>query len=182
MALGGARHLRAVLGAALLAILMAPAWACGRGAEIGRQAPPAGAAPEAPEVRPSAWLVVDPRSPALLEGTPIYHQGPEPPAFLHREALRLPLKQEAPGGRPPLVLVQAVVSAEGRVVQARILRKPRLPEIGDTDLERCLVETLGRFRLKPARLHAEAVAVYFNLTLEVLPAGSAEGGSPSDLP
>jgi len=77
----------------------------------------------------------------------------------------LPLEPDRVPTRP--LLVQAVISDTGRVAQARILRDPMLPGVGDELLQRRAAAALRVFRFEPARLDGRPVAVYFNLSVEM---------------
>ncbi|HET9210779.1 MAG TPA: TonB family protein [Thermoanaerobaculia bacterium] len=110
------------------------------------------------------WLMVDPRANSALEGAPIYHQGPAPPKLLHRAAVRITADPAALQWRN--VIVEAVISPEGRIAKARVLRAPEIK-----GLQSAIIESLREWRFEPARLAASPVAVYYTLTLPLVQQG-----------
>jgi TonB family protein len=121
-----------------------------------------------PEIRaaapgePGPWLTVDPEAESALDGALVYHQGPAPPKLLHRTAIRVPAGPAVvPGG---IAIVEAVISPDGRVVKARVLKAPRVE-----GLQNAIFESLREWRFEPARLAATPVAVYYTLALKIDP-------------
>jgi TonB family protein len=150
----------AILGAVLFGATLA---GCGEGADSRRSLRPH---PEiqavAPAEPPGPWLTVDPKAESALDGALVYHQGPAPPKLLHRTAVHVPA---GPGTLPRgAVIVEAVISREGRVVKARVLKAPKIE-----GLPNAVVESLREWRFEPARLAATPVAVYYVLTLKLDP-------------
>ena len=111
--------------------------ACGRGDGV-------------PRTEPESWFVVDAEVNRAVDGQTIYHQGPSAPALLNPPQ----------GDRAQFVIVTAVVSADGRIARATILRRPR-SEVTQADV----IALLRPLRFRPATLDGRPVAVYFSLTL-----------------
>lgn len=110
----------------------------------------------------SAWLIVDESRGRALESQPIYRQGPSSPELLRRVAVEVPPNTAAAPQSP--LIVSAVISADGRVVRARVLRRPN---VGISDA--ALIAALQEWRFSPARLDGRPVPVYYNLTLQLQP-------------
>lgn len=113
--------------------------ACGRGDGV-------------PRTEPESWFVVDREVNRAVGGQTIHHQGPSAPALLNPPA----------GDRAQFVIVTAVVSADGRIARATILRRPR-KEVTEADV----IALLRPLRFRPATLDGRPVAVYYSLTLPV---------------
>jgi hypothetical protein len=118
-----------------------------------------GPAPQiASKIEPGPWLVVDSKVEDALAGSLIYHQGPVPPKLQRRVSV------QAPGDPATLswknIIVEAVISPEGKVARARVLRGPETQGLGAA-----LVESLRHSRFQPARLAGKPVAVYYALIL-----------------
>jgi TonB family protein len=125
-------------------------------------APPSQAGPVRRE-EPGAWLTVDPEALRLAREGTIYHQGPAPPILQHRAPVEIPV--DDPDALPQgTVIVEVVITSEGKVAQARVLRA--LPVEG---LSAAIVASLRQWRFEPARLKGEPVAVYYTLTLRSEP-------------
>jgi TonB family protein len=60
------------------------------------------------------------------------------------------------------VIVEAVISREGRVCATRVLK-------GDEEVARAVVAALVQWRFEPATLHGKPVAVYYTLTANFHP-------------
>lgn len=140
----------------LFLLWMAPI-GCGQGPGARPSDPPA-----PPKLQPGPWLIVDAAASRALEGHPIYHQGPAPPKLQARVSV------QAPAGSVPLqrkhLIVEAVISAEGKVARARVLRAAEI-EIPAASL----VAALREWRFQPARLDGKPVAVYYTLTVPIEP-------------
>jgi hypothetical protein len=108
--------------------------------------------------KPGPWLVVEPKVEDALAGSLIYHQGPAPPKLQRRVSV------QAPGDPATLswksIIVEAVISPEGEVARARVLRGPETQGLGTA-----LVESLRHSRFQPARLAGKPVVVYYVLIL-----------------
>jgi TonB family protein len=134
--------------------------------------PPASERPRArsvpPRVEPGPWQVVDPEADRALEGHTLYHQGPEPPTLQKREPG--PVRVAGGAFREGVAIVQVVLSPEGTIARARVLRAPEVEGVLEA-----LVESLRNWRFEPARLKGEPVAVYYNLTVPVV--GEAPPGA-----
>lgn len=110
------------------------------------------------------WIVIEDEEFRELGEGPVYRQGPEPPRLLERRAVVLPVPPEQVPAAP--ILLQAVVTGEGRVTKFRVLRSPPLP-LGTDVRDARIVEALQRVRFAPARLRGEPVPVYFSMSLEI---------------
>ena len=106
---------------------------------------------------PELWFEVDAPASRRLENEKVYHQGPEAPVLLRR----VPAQVESTLGRD-FVVVEAVLSPQGRVARARVLMAAKTP-----GLNQPLVEALSKWRFEPARLEGEPVAVYYTLTVQL---------------
>jgi hypothetical protein len=107
---------------------------------------------------PGPWLVVDPTVEDALAGSLIYHQGPAPPKLQRRVSVQMPGDPTTQSWKN--IIVEAVISPEGKVARARILRGPETRSLGAA-----LVESLRHSRFQPARLAGKPVAVYYVLIL-----------------
>jgi len=149
----------AVLGVVLFGATLA---GCREGADSRSSLRPHPGIRAAAPSQPGPWLTVDPQAESALDGALVYHQGPAPPKLLHRAAVHVP------AGPAPLprgvVIVETVISREGRVVKARVLKAPTVE-----GLPGAVVESLRKWRFEPARLAATPVAVYYTVTLELDP-------------
>ncbi|MFL6232721.1 MAG: TonB family protein [Thermoanaerobaculia bacterium] len=149
----------AVLGAVLFGATLA---GCREGADSRRSLRPHPEAQAAAPSEPGPWLTVDRQAESALDGALVYHQGPAPPKLLHRTAVYVPA---GPGALPRgVVIVETVISPDGRVVKARVLKAPKVE-----GLPSAVVESLREWRFEPARLAATPVAVYYTLTLKLEP-------------
>jgi TonB family protein len=125
-------------------------------ASPGGAGPPHGAAPS-PE---DSWLTVRPDSRGEGANRRIYWQASTAPEASRRVPVRW---SPGPGGSPPgSVIVRTVISEDGLVLRAQILRGPKGPA-----LEAALVEALREWRFEPARYQDRPVAVYMNLVLDI---------------
>lgn len=105
-----------------------------------------------PRAEPESWFVVDEDVNRAVDGQTIYHQGPSAPSLLNPPQ----------GDRAHFVIVSAVISTDGRIARATILRRPA------SDVTQADVAALLRpLRFRPATLEGKPVAVYYNLTLPV---------------
>jgi hypothetical protein len=117
---------------------------------------------------PGPWLMVDPKVEDALAGSLIYHQGPTPPKLQRHVSVQMP-------GNPATlswknIIVEAVISPEGEVARARVLRGPETRGLGTA-----LVESLRHSRFQPARLAGKPVAVYYVLILPLMRIRSEAG-------
>ena len=106
-----------------------------------------------PEAQPVVWFVVDEAVNRSVEGATIYHQGPAAPVLLN------PPRVSEGAAR---VIVSAVISPDGRIARAAILRR-----IEGSPGQADVLATLRPLRFRPATLEGKPVAVYYNLTLPV---------------
>ena len=72
--------------------------------------------------------------------------------------------------------MRTVISEDGMVLRAQVLRGPKGPA-----LEAALVETLREWRFEPARYEGGPVAVYMNLVLDIELSSSEKGGPKQSL-
>lgn len=158
----GTRNLVVTFG--LFLLWMAPI-GCGQGSPARPSNLPA-----PPRIQPGPWLIVDTAASRALEEHPIYHQGPAPPKLQARVPVRAPT--ESVPLRQQYLIVEAVISSEGRVVRARVLRAPEIEVSTES-----LLEALREWKLQPARLKGEPVAVYFTLTVPIEPLVSGPAGA-----
>jgi TonB family protein len=121
---------------------------CGRTPEARRPLPK--------PVEPGPWFVVDAEADRAVEGQTIYHQGPERPEATHSIRARVRVVPAV----APRVIVEAVITAEGRIARARVLRAPKIER-----LQEALTESLREWRFRPALLENKPVAVYYTLTV-----------------
>ncbi len=105
---------------------------------------------------PGPWLVVDPKVEDAVAGSLIYHQGPAPPKLQGHVSVQMPGDPAALDWKN--IVVETVISPEGEVARARVLRGPE-------GLGAALVESLRHSRFQPARLAGKPVAVYYVLIL-----------------
>lgn len=159
------RHRLGTWGFAGILILILGAYAgCGQGPSRARhssESRQAGSLP--PKVEPGPWLTVDAEALRLAQEGTIYHQGPAPPTPQHRAPVEIPV--DDPDALPQgTIIVEVVVSLEGKVARARVLRAPPIE-----GLSTALVESLRQWRFEPARLKGAPVAVYYTLTLRSEP-------------
>ncbi len=90
----------------------------------------------------------------------MFSTGPAAPQPLATALLSLP-RGHPQGKRTFVVLVEAVISEQGRIETARVLGTPS--ELG---LDSFVAEALRQWRFAPAQLHGKPVAVYWTLTLQ----------------
>lgn len=154
---GGLAPGMAILGALLLGAMLA---GCRQGADSRASSPSRPMLQAAAPSEPGPWLTVDPNAESDLAGALVYHQGPAPPKLLHRTPVRVPADPATQG----VVIVETVISREGRIVKARVLRAPRVE-----GLQSAVLESLREWRFEPARLAATPVAVYYTLALKIDP-------------
>ncbi len=142
-------------GLALLVILLLAAPGCGERPVPASRPEPVGSPPAAAPRPEDPWLTVH------TEGLParIYWEASAPPRVLQKSAVRLP-----DGVPRESLIVRVIVSGQGRVLRAQILRGAR-----GTEVEAAAVEALQDWRFEPATLRGEPVAVYMNLVLEPKP-------------
>jgi TonB family protein len=107
-----------------------------------------------PQIKPGPWLIVDAEANRALAGQTIYYQGPAPPELQRR----VPLRARA---EPGVALVETVISTDGKVARARVLKAPKVE-----GLPEALVASLREWRFRPALLRGRPVAVYYTLTLK----------------
>ncbi len=159
---------------AACAFLVLPASSCDRSARQSQSeseslaralpAPPPATLParEQPaEVRSSHDEIELPAT-AAADSEPIYNVGGEvvkPKKISGRNPdLRSLMRAHRHQG---VAIFQAIITKEGRVRDVRILK------VGDPELVQPMREALETWRFKPATLHGEPVAVYYNLTLHI---------------
>jgi TonB family protein len=156
---GGLAPGMAILGALLFGAMPA---GCRQGADSRASTPSRPTLQAAAPSEPGPWLTVDPKAESDLAGALIYHEGPAPPKLLHRTAVRVPADPATlPQG---VVIVETVISREGRGAKARVLKAPRIE-----GLQNAISESLREWRFEPARLAATPVAVYYALALKIDP-------------
>lgn len=144
-------------GLALLVSLLIAVPGCGDRPAPASRSGPAGPPPAAAPRPEDPWFTVHPGSlPAR-----IYWEAPVPPRAVRKPAVRLP--DRVPQGN---VIVRVIISEQGQVLRAQILRGPG----SGREVDSAAVEALKGWRFEPATLQGKPVAVYMNLVLE--PAGA----------
>ncbi|HEX2224089.1 MAG TPA: TonB family protein, partial [Thermoanaerobaculia bacterium] len=93
-----------------------------------------------------------------LAGLPLYHQGPHPPKLERRVPVEL--QADASASSQGVAIAEVVISPQGRIARARILRAPKV-----AGMTEAVVASLREWRFQPARLEGEPVAVYYAVTL-----------------
>lgn len=114
------------------------------------------------------WFeVLNPGDPESLSGEQtIYHQGPQVrPSLLHAEPLRLSQGLGISGDQ--VILVRTVLSDQGRIVRACLLRVPDPWPVTAGDPEDLLLPVLREFRFTSARLDGRPVPVFYNVTVPI---------------
>lgn len=97
--------------------------------------------------------------PSLLEvGASAQAQGLRPPTLEHRVAAEVPVAGLT--SPPGVAIAEVVISPDGKIARARILRAPDLAGLTDA-----VVTSLRDWRFQPAHLEGQPVAVYYTVTI-----------------
>jgi TonB family protein len=128
--------------------------------------PPQAAVPP-PRIDPATLpdIPVHPESLRGVDEARIYHQlggGGAPPRLIARKDIEYPPDHRPWGGQPGVLIVEAVIPRDGRIARIKVLKGPQ-----DEILNRALVAALKEWRFVPAKLHGEAVPVYYVLAIPV---------------
>lgn len=109
-------------------------------------------------------IPVYPESLQGVDESRIYHQlcGGAPPRLIARKDVEYPPDHRPWGGRPGVLIVEAVIPPDGRIARVKVLKGSQ-----DEILNQALVTALKEWRFVPAKLHGEAVPVYYTLTIPV---------------
>ena len=122
---------------------------------------PASQAKPPQKIEPGPWQVVDDDVNRSLGGHNIYHQGPRPPKLEYRAPVEVPSAHA--GSLPSVAIAEIVISPDGKIARARILRAPDF-----AGLTNAVVTSLRKWRFQPARLEGKPVAVYYTVTVPLV--------------
>jgi TonB family protein len=106
-----------------------------------------------------------------MDRSRIYRQlgGGAPPRIIARKEIEYPPEHRPWDGQPGVLVVESVVTPDGRIAEMKLLRGPQ-----DEIQLPALAAALKKWRFVPAQLKGEPVPVYYTFTI---PVNTLRGGS-----